>query len=127
MKILALIYISCAGLLSMGCANSTKLPRVTSFWLEYGPEKIEPQSYRCMIKVIDLENREYGKLRKSLLRILVFRNKDDSELASFEEELLLPDAVSTKAVWSKTKVQIKILSRDGKNEYFAKSLTYIVE
>lgn len=108
----------------VSCASSKGLPKIVSFWVEYGPEKDEPTSYRCSIQIIDLEQRETEKLTQGLVKIFVFRNRDEKKMAILERKVRLPDEVKTNVVWLKNSVKIEIASRSKNTVYFSESLMY---
>lgn len=124
MKFITTISLIGSVFLLAGCVTSAGFPKVVSFWVEYGPEKIKPTSYRCSIQIIDLDQREEGKVKKGLVKLSVFRNGDDKKLTSFERKVLLPSRVMTSAIWSNGNVTVEIKSRDGKTKYFSESLAY---
>lgn len=124
MKSIIAIFAIFVGVLFVGCASSKGLPKIVSFWVEYGPEKHEPTSYRSSIQIIDLERRETEKLKLALVKIFVFRNSDDKKMAILERKVRLPDEVKTNVVWFKNSVKIEIASRVKTTIYFSELLMY---
>ena len=123
MKIIALLIMS-LGLLGCSSLGEGSLPKITKFWLKYGPEPTDPQTHRCMIQVIDIEERNPEKLTLRLVRIFVFENGNQKELTQFRQKLALPEEVEVIDSWTASSVRILLTDKNGETKYLDQKLKF---